>query len=148
MRNLFCIALILVCTSCATTLRSYPGDKRPTSEIAVLTAQNAFNAFDSFRNIVITSVDGKITKMKPIDSLELLPGKHLISVECDLYFKVFTHNHYSDDLKINVMAGHSYIVEFQNKQFCLKDITLNTTVTCGDSAKGGVRIDPPVITIY
>jgi hypothetical protein len=136
MRYLFCIALILVVTSCATTLRTYPGDKRPTSEIAVLTVQNFFN---SNRNTNITNVDGKTIIMKAIGSLELLPGEHLISVECSKSYNVFTPraiNHYSDNLKINVMAGHSYRVEFQNKQFCLKDLTVNTTVTCGDSAKG------------
>jgi hypothetical protein len=132
MRYLFCIALILVCTSCATTLRSYPGDKRPTSEIAVLTVPKLFNS----SAILITNVDGKITRMKLIDSLELLPGEHLISVECVFPFKLFKKTRYSDNLKINVMAGHSYRVEFQNKQFCLKDLTVNTTVTCGDSAKG------------
>jgi hypothetical protein len=126
----------------------YPGDKRPTSEIAVLTVQTFFN---SDRNTIITKVDGKTINMKPIGSLELLPGEHMISVEYGRAYNVFTPraiNHYSDNLKINVMAGHSYRVEFQNKQFCLKDITVNTTVTCGDSAKGVRRRNGAGIFVF
>ena len=130
MRYLFCIVLILVCMSCVGPIRPYSGNKRPTSEIAVLSVHNAG----------ITKVDGKTIRMAAVATLELLPGEHLISVEYggpSYFWKPKAINQYSNNLKINVMAGHSYRVEFQNKikQFCLKDLTMNTA-TCGDSAKG------------
>jgi len=135
MRYLFCIVLILVCMSCIGPVRPYSGDKRPISEVAVLTVEIKLGTGTG-----ITNVDGKPIRMAAVATLELLPGEHLISVEHGkpgAFWKPKAINQYSDDLKINVMAGHSYRVKFENKikQFCLKDLAVNT-ITCGDSAKG------------
>jgi hypothetical protein len=56
------------------TFRAYPGDKRPASEIAILTTQKGS---DSHSGIFISMLDGKYYVL---DSVELLPGEHLISV--------------------------------------------------------------------
>lgn len=140
MKHGFYIALILVSTSCVSTRQTYLGEKRPAPEIAVVKFQHAFNTTFT-RNVFVTHVDGKEITTKPIDSLELLPGEHVLSVRCKLAFKLFSPNFYSDDLKVNVMAGHSYIVKFKDKQFCLEDIGGNNIVTCGDSAKAGTELD-------
>lgn len=135
LRLISVLVFSIICASCASTLQSYPGVKRPTSEIAVLSVQHAFNS-DFTRSIHITHINGERIKIAPIDSLELLPGEYSILVECH-FTKIFGTNYsYPDKLKISVIAGHSYRIEFQNKQFCLKDLTENTTVMCGKETRG------------
>lgn len=142
------LAITVLSASCATALQSYPGDRRAKPELAVVRFQNATNSFARFANLFATAVDGKQLRMKPIDSLELLPGRHVISVECELYFRPFSPNYYSDSLEIEVVAGHSYLVEFRSKQFCLKDTTEDAAITCGDSAKAGSRLLVPPVVVF
>ena len=96
-------ALLLAAAGCA-SYRAYEGERRPASEVAVISGEAKFRAATPLA-LVIRAVDGQTVDVR-YNSVELLPGKHSLLVDCQVAGEAATASRHSVDVEVG--GGERY----------------------------------------
>lgn len=96
-------ALLLALAGCA-TYRAYDGERRPASEVTVISGEAKLRAATPLA-LVIRAVDGRTVDVR-YNSVELLPGKHSLLVDCQVAGEAATASRHAVDVEVG--AGERY----------------------------------------
>jgi hypothetical protein len=128
MRSLVPVAagsLLLLCFACASksvrgTVRDYPGDERPASEVAIFhTTEPTLGGARMIGQTFVMSIDGRRAALADPDtpkSVETLPGEH--TLEVGYYFLIpfpdgrwgRVSSQQGATVRVNAVAGGEYLV--------------------------------------
>jgi hypothetical protein len=96
-------ALLLAMAGCA-TFRAYDGERRPAGEVAVISGEAKLRAATPLA-LVIRAVDGRTVDLR-YNSVELLPGKHSLLIDCQVGGEAATASRHA--VEVEVGAGERY----------------------------------------
>lgn len=98
----FVLASVMLLASCGAT-RGYAGEKRPSSETAILIGMSPWSPVNLGTATRVTKVDGA-----PVEGgtrIELLPGKHRLEIYASHSFGSGTR-----EVEVELEAGQEYLI--------------------------------------
>lgn len=121
--SILLFVIFFISYSC-TTMKTYEGSELSNNQIALITQSSPFNPFG--QAIFIEQIDSRdLTGNMASTSYTILPGKHVLTVNCQPYYAVGTYRPWiKKSINFEAKAGRQY--KFAHSRNCEQILIMDT----------------------